>query len=89
MSSHQEAMLWQAYYSLNVSIANVTTEIEIYESQSITEEESTDSSIRINWGFSSTDTKTKLQYWKSLLEKYQTLQQAYLVELNRLNSVNL
>ena len=82
-------MLWQAYYALNVQIANATTEIEIYESESIAEKENTDSSIKIKWDFSSTDTKTKLQYWKSLLEKYQTLQQEYLKELQSVNSVNL
>lgn len=89
MSPQQELMLWQAYYSLNVSIINVKTEIELIENQSITEEEeSTNSSVKIRWDFSSTDTKTKIHYWKSLLEKYQILQQEYLKELQSVNSVN-
>jgi len=83
MSSHQEAMLWQAYYSLNVSIINVKTEIELIENQLVEDEEST------MWDFSGTDIKTKLQYWKSLLERYQTLQEEYLQELQSVNSVNL
>lgn len=86
-------MLWQAYYSLNVAIANTKTEIELYERLSKKEKQDEAALDEGTFNFlnfkSPIDTKGKLQYWTSVLEKYQTLQQEYLTELESFNSVKL